>query len=435
MRAVDLIIKKREGGELSPEEIRFLVRGWLDGQVADYQISAWCMAVFFRGMTDEETAALTQTMVDSGQTVDLSPIAGVKVDKHSTGGVGDKTTLVLAPLVAACGAPVAKMSGRALGHTGGTLDKLESIPGFRVELSMQEFVDSVNRINVAIMGQTAELAPADKQLYAIRDVTGTVESIPLIASSIMSKKLAAGADALVLDVKTGRGAFLPRLEDARKLAETMVAIGQRAGRRVVALVTDMDQPLGHAIGNALEVKEAIDALRGQGPADLTDLVIALGVEMLVLAGVASSAEQARNLLQDALTSGKALAKFREMVVNQGGDPACIDDSDRLPQAAVRATVEASQAGWVSAVDGKQLGLITMELGAGRRRKEDAIDHSVGLVVRAKAGSWVEQGEPLCEVHAASPQAVAAVTDRIRRCFVISQRPPRSRPLVIQRIAG
>jgi len=433
LRAQDLIVKKRDGGELTEAEIRYLIEGYMRGEVADYQMAAWCMAVYFQGMTDAETAALTMAMVASGDKVDLSPIAGVKVDKHSTGGVGDTTTLVLVPLVAACGAPVAKMSGRALGHTGGTLDKLESIPGFRVDMDPETFVASVNRIKAAVIGATGDLAPADRQLYALRDVTGTVESLPLIAASIMSKKLAAGADGLVLDVKTGRGALMQTLDQSKALAETMVAIGRRAGVRTVALVTDMDQPLGWAIGNALEVREAIDVLRGQGPPDLKELVVALGTEMLRLAQVAADPDEARERLLTALADGSGLRKLREMVANQGGDPAVIDDPDRLPQAPVRAAVPAPKDGWVDAIDGRTLGLVTMELGAGRRRKEDSIDPSVGMVLRAKVGTRVAAGEPLCEVHAASPQALAAVEQRVQAAFTISVRPPDPRPLIWARI--
>jgi len=432
VRAQDLIEKKRDGGELTEAEIRYLVEGYVTGDVTDYQMAAWCMAVYFQGLTDWETTALTLAMLDSGDTIDLSPVAGVKVDKHSTGGVGDTTTVALVPLVAACGAPVAKVSGRALGHTGGTLDKLESIPGFRAEMDAKTFVDSVNRIKAAIISATESLAPADKKLYALRDVTGTTESLPLVAASVMSKKLAAGADALVLDVKTGRGALIKPLEQSKALAQTMVYIGRLSGTKTVALVTDMDQPLGWAIGNALEVKEAISLLRNQGPPDLRELVLALGTEMLVLAGVAASAEEARQRLITALKDGSALTKLKEIVANQGGDPAYIDEPDRLPRAAVRATVVAPTAGWVDAIDCKGLGLITMELGAGRRRTEDVIDPSVGIVLKAKVGSRVEEAEPLCEVHASSPQSLAAVVERVRAAFSIGPRPPDPRPLVFAR---
>ncbi|MFS8523236.1 MAG: pyrimidine-nucleoside phosphorylase [Limnochordales bacterium] len=435
MRMYDLIKKKRDGGELTEAEIRFLIEGFTKGDIPDYQMSAFTMAVFFRGMTDRETTALTLAMARSGDVIDLSGIDGVKVDKHSTGGVGDTTTLVLAPLVAACGAPVAKMSGRALGHTGGTLDKLESIPGFSVYMTPEQFVDSVNRLKVAVIGQTAAIAPADGKWYKLRDVTATVESVPLIAASIMSKKLAAGADALVLDVKAGRGAFLKKFEDTLKLAETMVSIGTRAGRRTVALITDMNQPLGRAIGNALEVKEAVETLQGRGPDDLTELTLALGTEMLVLAQVAEDATDARRRLGEAIRSGRALEKFREMVVNQGGDPAFIDDPSRLPTAPVRVVVEARASGWVDAIDGHELGDVTMLLGAGRRKQDDEIDHAVGLVLRAKVGSRVEAGDVLCEVHAARPEDAAALTERIRAAFSIGPRPPEPRPLVLRRVSA
>ncbi|MFS8582975.1 MAG: thymidine phosphorylase, partial [Limnochordales bacterium] len=335
----------------------------------------------------------------------------------------------------ACGAPVAKMSGRALGHTGGTLDKLESIPGFSVYMTPEQFVDSVNRLKVAVIGQTAAIAPADGKWYKLRDVTATVESVPLIAASIMSKKLAAGADALVLDVKAGRGAFLKKFEDTLKLAETMVSIGTRAGRRTVALITDMNQPLGRAIGNALEVKEAVETLQGRGPDDLTELTLALGTEMLVLAQVAEDATDARRRLGEAIRSGRALEKFREMVVNQGGDPAFIDDPSRLPTAPVRVVVEARASGWVDAIDGHELGDVTMLLGAGRRKQDDEIDHAVGLVLRAKVGSRVEAGDVLCEVHAARPEDAAALTERIRAAFSIGPRPPEPRPLVLRRVSA
>lgn len=433
VRVYDLIKKKRDGRELSEGEVRFLIDGFTRGTIPDYQMAAFAMAVFFQGMTSAETTAMTLAMVDSGDVVDLSPIDGVKVDKHSTGGVGDTTTLVLAPLVAACGAPVAKMSGRSLGHTGGTLDKLESIPGFRVNLEPRQFIDSVNRLRVAVVGQTASLAPADGRLYALRDVTATVDSIPLIASSIMSKKLAAGADALVLDVKAGRGAFLNKFEDTLELAETMVSIGNGAGRRTVALVTDMNQPLGRAVGNALEVKEAIETLRGSGPADLVELTMALGVEMLLLSGVAADRDDARAKLHDALISGRAFAKFRDMVANQGGDVAYVDDPSRLPQANVRATVEAPASGWIDAVESDVLGSVTMDLGAGRRQQGDAIDHSVGIELHAKVGTKVEIGDALCEIHAARWDQLVAVKNRVQQAFSIAPRAPEPRPLVIRRL--
>lgn len=433
MTVYEMILKKRDGGELTDEEIRFLVDGYANGTIPDYQMSAWAMAVFFRGMTAEETTALTIAMANSGERVDLRAIAGVKVDKHSTGGVGDTTTLVLAPLVAACGAPVAKMSGRALGHTGGTLDKLESIPGLKVDMDTATFVDSVNRLKLAVVGQTATLAPADGRLYALRDVTATVESIPLIAASIMSKKIAAGADALVLDVKSGRGAFLKTLEDSEKLARTMVAIGERAGRRTVAFVTDMDRPLGKAIGNALEMQEAIATLRGKGPKDLLDLVLALGAEMLVLGGVATDVQAARGRLRDALESGLALEKLREMIVNQGGNPDIIDDPDLLSLADVQGVVSAASAGWLQSVDGVELGLVANALGAGRVRTDEPVDHGVGLVLEANVGDEVKAGDPLCRVYARDADRLQAALARVRTAFVVAHDPQPPRPLVLRRI--
>lgn len=435
MTVYEIILKKRDGGELTAAEIRFLVDGYAQGTIPDYQMSAWAMAVFFRGMTAEETAALTLAMVDSGEQVDLSAIEGIKVDKHSTGGVGDTTTLVLAPLVAACGAPVAKMSGRALGHTGGTLDKLESIPGLRVDMDTAMFIDSVNKLQVAVVGQTTALAPADGRLYALRDVTATVESIPLIAASIMSKKIASGADALVLDVKTGQGAFLKTVDESEQLARTMVAIGERAGRQTVALITDMDRPLGHAIGNALEMREAIDTLRGQGPADLLQLVLALGAEMLVLGRVAPDLEAARGQLRDALTSGAALDKLRAMIVNQGGDPEVIDDPDLLPRADVEGTVAATEAGWVQHVDGLRLGLVTNGLGAGRTRTDDAIDHGVGIVLQANVGDEVAIGDPLCRIYARDSGQLQTALDRVAAAFVIGPQAPEQRPLIFKRVGA
>ena len=399
MRMVDLIAKKRDGGELTTEEIRFIIEGYTKGEIPDYQVSALAMAIYFRDMTERERADLTMAMVHSGETVDLSAIEGIKVDKHSTGGVGDTTTLVLAPLVAALGIPVAKMSGRGLGHTGGTIDKLESIKGFTVEYSKKEFIDKVNRHKIAVIGQTADLAPADKKLYALRDVTATVESIPLIASSVMSKKIAGGADAIVLDVKTGSGAFMKTLEEARALAEAMVSIGNRLGRRTTAVISDMSQPLGYAVGNALEVREAIETLRGRGPKDLEELCLALGGQMVMLAGKAGSAEEAEEKLREVLRSGKALEKFREWIESQGGDPFVADDPDRLPRAAFQIGVPARKGGVVAEIVADQIGLAAMMLGAGRSTKESEIDLSVGLVLHKKIGDPVEEGETLATIHA------------------------------------
>jgi pyrimidine-nucleoside phosphorylase len=369
MHAVDLIIKKRDGGTLTTEEINFLIEGYTRGTIADEQMAAWAMAVLLRGMDDRETGDLTLAMARSGDQLDLHDVAPLTVDKHSTGGIGDKTSLLLGPLVAAAGMPVAKMSGRGLGFSGGTIDKLESIPGFRVELTSDEFRRALREVGMVIAAQSADLAPADKRLYALRDVTGTVESIPLIAASVMSKKLAAGADCIVLDVKSGRGAFMHTLEDARKLAHVMVAIGRHAGRRVAAVISTMEQPLGYAIGNALEVREAIAALRGNGPPDLVELCITLGGELAALAGRAASQEAGRGLLREMLSSGRAWGTFRRFIANQGGDIAVIDDPERLPHAPVIVPLAAQRTGTIAAIDGMALGYTLNDLGGGRARKE------------------------------------------------------------------
>ncbi|KGT38810.1 pyrimidine-nucleoside phosphorylase [Weizmannia sp. CD-2023] len=418
MRMIDIIEKKRNGGELATEEINFFVKGYTEGTIPDYQASALAMAIYFKDMSDREIADLTMAMVHSGETLDLSAIHGIKVDKHSTGGVGDTTTLVLAPLVAALGVPVAKMSGRGLGHTGGTIDKLESIQGFHVEITTDQFIDLVNREKVAIIGQTADLAPADKKLYALRDVTATVDSIPLIASSIMSKKIAAGADAIVLDVTTGAGAFMKNEEDAIRLAETMVRIGNHVGRKTMAVISDMSQPLGYAIGNALEVKEAIDTLKGEGPDDLTELVLALGSQMVVLAGKATTLEEARNMLKEAIASGAGLAKFKKFVANQGGDPSVIDHPEKLPQAKYAIDLPAKTSGYVSKMVADQIGVAAMMLGAGRATKEDKIDFAVGIVLRKKVGDRVEAGEPLATIYA-NREAVEDVKEKIYDNITIS----------------
>ncbi|KYC71261.1 MULTISPECIES: pyrimidine-nucleoside phosphorylase [Heyndrickxia] len=418
MRMIDIIEKKRNGKELATEEINFFVKGYTEGTIPDYQASALAMAIYFQDMSDREIADLTMAMVHSGETLDLSAIHGIKVDKHSTGGVGDTTTLVLAPLVAALGVPVAKMSGRGLGHTGGTIDKLESIQGFHVEITTDQFIDLVNREKVAIIGQTADLAPADKKLYALRDVTATVDSIPLIASSIMSKKIAAGADAIVLDVTTGAGAFMKNEEDAIRLAETMVRIGNHVGRKTMAVISDMSQPLGYAIGNALEVKEAIDTLKGEGPDDLTELVLALGSQMVVLAGKATTLEEARNMLKEAIASGAGLAKFKKFVANQGGDPSVIDHPEKLPQAKYAIDLPAITSGYVSQMVADQIGVAAMMLGAGRATKEDKIDFAVGIVLRKKVGDRVEAGEPLATIYA-NREAVEDVKEKIYDNITIS----------------
>lgn len=398
MRMVDIIEKKRDGQTLTKEEIEFFIEGYTNGDIPDYQASSLAMAIFFQDMNEEERAALTMAMVNSGDVIDLSKINGIKVDKHSTGGVGDTTTLVLAPLVAAVGVPVAKMSGRGLGHTGGTIDKLESIDGFHVEISEADFIKLVNENQVAVIGQTGNLTPADKKLYALRDVTGTVNSIPLIASSIMSKKIAAGADAIVLDVKTGNGAFMKTLEDAEALAHAMVSIGNNVGRNTMAIISDMSQPLGRAIGNALELKEAIDTLNGQGPEDLTELVLTLGSQMVVLAERASTLEEARQLLNEAIENGSALDKFKTFLENQGGDASVVDSPELLPTAEYQIDYKAKSSGVVSELIANEIGVASMMLGAGRQTKEDDIDLSVGIVLNKKVGDKVNVGESLLTIH-------------------------------------
>lgn len=399
MRMVDVIAKKRDGKELTKEEIEFFIKGYTDGEIPDYQASSFAMATYFQDMTDNERAYLTMAMVESGDQIDLSEIEGIKVDKHSTGGVGDTTTLVLAPLVAALDIPVAKMSGRGLGHTGGTIDKLEAVEGFHVEISEQEFIGLVNRDKVAVIGQTGNLTPADKKLYGLRDVTGTVNSIPLIASSIMSKKIAAGADAIVLDVKTGAGAFMKTLEDSELLAHAMVKIGNNVGRNTMAIISDMSQPLGRAIGNGLEVKEAIETLRGEGPEDLTELVLTLGSQMVVLAKKAENLDEAREKLQEVIQNGKALEKFKVFLENQGGDGSVVDDVSKLPQAQHTFEVKAKKSGYVSNIVADEIGVASMLLGAGRATKDDIIDLAVGLVLNKKVGDKVEEGESLVTIYA------------------------------------
>lgn len=398
MRMVDIIEKKRDGKSLSKEEIEFFIKGYTNGDIPDYQASSLAMAIFFQDMNDEERAALTMAMVNSGDVIDLSKINGIKVDKHSTGGVGDTTTLVLAPLVAAVGVPVAKMSGRGLGHTGGTIDKLESIKGFHVEISEEDFIKLVNENQVAVIGQSGNLTPADKKLYALRDVTGTVNSIPLIASSIMSKKIAAGADAIVLDVKTGNGAFMKTLEDAEALAHAMVSIGNNVGRNTMAIISDMSQPLGRAIGNALELKEAIDTLNGKGPEDLTELVLTLGSQMVVLANRANTLEEARQLLNEAIENGSALEKFKTFLENQGGDASVVDAPELLPTATYQIEYKAQSSGVVSELIANEIGVASMMLGAGRQTKEDEIDLSVGIVLNKKVGDVVKEGDSLLTIH-------------------------------------
>ncbi|GGD00130.1 pyrimidine-nucleoside phosphorylase [Enterococcus wangshanyuanii] len=401
MRMVDLIEKKRDGQALTDEEIQFIVSGYTSGDIPDYQMSSLLMAIFYKDMTDEEITTLTLAMANSGEMIDLSSIQGIKVDKHSTGGVGDTTTLILAPLVASVGVSVAKMSGRGLGYTGGTIDKLEAIPGFHVELPDEDFIRLVNESHVAVIGQSGDLAPADKKLYALRDVTATVDSIPLIASSIMSKKIAAGADAIVLDVTTGEGAFMKNIDQARRLAETMVRIGHLANRQTMAVISDMSQPLGEAIGNSLEVVEAIETLQGNGPEDLLEMCYILGSQMVVLAKKAETLDEARAMLKEALESGKALAKFREMIKNQGGDDRVIDDPESLLTAKYEIELPAKASGTVQKIVANEIGIAAMLLGAGRATKEDSIDHAVGIKLHKKVGMPVAEGEALLTIYANS----------------------------------
>jgi pyrimidine-nucleoside phosphorylase len=415
---VDLIEKKRDGQELTAEEIKFIINGYTDGTIPDYQVSALTMAIFFQGMTEKERADLTMAMVESGDQIDLSKIEGIKVDKHSTGGVGDTTTLVLGPLVAALDVPVAKMSGRGLGHTGGTIDKLEAVKGFHVEIENEEFIDLVNRNKIAVIGQSGNLTPADKKLYALRDVTATVNSIPLIASSIMSKKIAAGADAIVLDVKTGAGAFMKTIDDSRELAKAMVGIGNNVGRRTMAVISDMSQPLGFAIGNALEVKEAIDTLKGEGPEDLTELCLTLGSHMVYLAEKASSLAEARTMLEKVIKDGSALEKLKIFLSSQGGDAQVVDDPSKMPQAQFTFELEAKEDGFVSEIVADEVGTAAMILGAGRATKESVIDLAVGLVLRKKIGDQVKKGESLVTIYS-NFEDVNEVKEKLYENIIVS----------------
>jgi pyrimidine-nucleoside phosphorylase len=424
----ELIQRKRDGGELTAAELSDLILGYARGEVPDYQLAAFCMAVFFRGLSPAETFALTDAMVRSGETLDLGAALGRKVvDKHSTGGVGDKTSLAVGPIVAACGVPLGKMSGRGLGHTGGTLDKLESIPGYRTELSLDEFVAQVREIGLAIVGQTADLVPADKLLYGLRDVTATVDQLSLIAASIMSKKLAAGAQAIVLDVKVGDGAFMKTLGDARRLAETMLEIGSRAGREVVCLLTDMEQPLGAAVGNALEVREARDTVRGNGPADFTELVLDACARLLELSDLGIGEAEGRRRAEGAIADGSADTAWSRWIEAQGGTAA----ESALPAAPVVHEVRAAGAGYVSRLGAIRVGKAALHLGAGRRTKEDRIDHSVGVVCRAKRGERVENGQALAEVHARDDSAAAAAADEVLAAYELSPEPPEPRPVLLE----
>lgn len=428
MRAVDIISKKRDGEELSKEEIEFFIQGFTRGEIADYQASAWAMAVLLKGMTARESADLTMAMVSSGEQLNLSGVVPLAVDKHSTGGVGDKTTLVVEPTVAACGVPVGKMSGRGLGFSGGTLDKMESIPGYRVELSTEQFLEQLREVGLVLSGQTADLAPADGELYALRDVTGTVPSIPLIASSVMSKKIAAGAQAVVLDVKVGVGAFMKTVDQARELGELMVEIGRRAGRKVVALLSAMDQPLGCAVGNAIEVQEAIATLRGEGPADFAEHWLEVAGHMLRLAGAVDDVEAGKQRARQAISDGSALSKFRALVAAQGGDPGYVDDPSKFPAADLIEELPASQDGYIAQIHAAEIGYAAIDLGGGRTKKGDPIDHAVGIMLHRKVGDVVSAGDPLCTVYANDRNRLRAATDRIQAAIAYSMQPTEPLPL-------
>lgn len=429
MRAIDIILKKRNGGELSQAEIDFFVQGFTSGEIPDYQAAAWAMAVFFKGMSEGETVALTMAMVRSGKQLDLSAVAPIVADKHSTGGVGDKTTMVVAPLVAATGLPVGKMSGRGLGYFGGTVDKLETIPGFRAALTDSEFRKGLTEVGLVVTGQSSELAPADGRFYALRDVTGTVESLPLIASSVMSKKIAAGANCIVLDVKHGKGAFMKTLEDAVALAEAMAAIGRGVGRKVRAVLSSMEQPLGYAVGNTLEVREAVETLQGRGPADLLELAFILGSQLLVMAERAEDETAARAQLQKVLDSGAAFAKYKAFIANQGGDVSVLDHTELLPQAPFVEDLAAPQSGYIRAMDAEAIGIGAHELGAGRKTKTDPIDPAVGLVLRRKVGEAVHKGEALLQIHARSREAAQSIRAGLLAAYTFSDNPVNPPPLI------
>ncbi|MFC2099532.1 thymidine phosphorylase [Candidatus Bipolaricaulota bacterium] len=436
MNTVDLIRKKRDGGTLTREEIEYWIDGTVRGTIADYQVSALLMATFIRGMTDEETANLTDVMAHSGSMFTPDDLGGYTVDKHSTGGVGDTTTLVLIPLLAAAGMTVGKLSGRALGHSGGTIDKLESIPGFRTDLSRSEFLDLVNRTHLALADHTEDMVPADRILYELRDVTSTVDSLPLIVASIMSKKIAGGAQAIVIDVKTGAGAFLPKLEDSRRLAQSLVAIGAKLGRKMAALITDMSQPLGLMVGNALEVLEAIDTLKGQGPQDLTDICCELGAELLVFSGGTTDRDEAIGRLRRHLTDGSALAKFRQLIENQGGDPAVLEDPSLMPQAERLVEIGAATDGVITRLDALAVGRAANLLGAGRFTKEDSIDPAVGVQLRCKVGDSVEAGQTLALLHVNATDNLEQAQQMVEEAYTIETgvEPPKA-PLVIERVLG
>lgn len=428
MRAVDIIIKKKDKKALTKEEIDFFINGYVNGEIPDYQAAAWAMAVLLNGMTDQETTDLTLSIANSGEQLDLSSVVPYAVDKHSTGGVGDKTTITVAPIVAACGLPVGKMSGRGLGFSGGTLDKLESIPGYRVNLSTKEFLNQLGKIGIVITGQSMDLAPADGKLYGLRDVTGTVQSIPLIASSVMSKKIAAGAQAILLDVKVGRGAFMRTLEEASDLAELMVSIGKLSGRKVIAVLSNMDEPLGCAVGNALELKEAVLALKGLGPEDYLEHCYLLASYMLLLGGKTESLAHGKGLVEEAISNGKAFDKLRELVVAQGGDVSFIDVLGKLPSADQVIKVQSKQAGWIKVIDAKEVGEAAVMLGAGRAKKEDVIDPAVGILVHAKVGDYQEAGEDLFEVHLNDDTHLQEVVEKLIKAVAFSDKPVEKLPL-------
>src|SRR5216683_2680509 len=431
MRTVDLIHKKRDGGELTVEEISYLVESYTSGAIPDYQISAFLMAVYFAGMTDREVSALTDSIVRSGETVDLSSIPGVKVDKHSTGGVGDKTSMIVAPLAAAAGVIVPKVTGRALGHTGGTLDKLESIPGMRTQLSLDEVRVQLREVGMCFIGQSSEVAPAEGKLYSLRDVTATVESIPLIASSIMSKKLTLGSDALVLDVKVGAGAFMKRQTDARKLAQMMVGIGRRMDKRVQALITDMNQPLGYAVGNALEVMEVSQTLQNQGPPDLTRLCIELAARMIFLAKITPTLEDARQMAENKLVDGSGYRKFKQVIQAQGGNAQALDKFELLPNATGMREITSPRSGYVSAIDAEDIGQASTLMGAGRERKDDRIDPAVGVILEVKMGEKVDAGSVLCRLYYTSEEHVEEAAELVEGAFRISGQKPEERELILE----
>lgn len=433
MRVYNILAKKRDGKRLNFGELDFMVQNYVKGEIPDYQMSAFLMAAYINGLDKKELIDLTQSMIDSGERLDLSQIPGIKVDKHSTGGVGDKTTLVLAPLVASMGVPIAKMSGRGLGHTGGTLDKLESIPGFNVNLSPTQLIEQVREIGVAVISASEKIVPADKKIYTLRDVTATVSSIPLIASSIVSKKIAGGADGIVFDVKCGSGAFLKNLDDSRKLASLMVGMVKTMGKSSLAVISSIDQPLGYAVGNALEAKEAIDTLKGLGPSDLEELCLTLGAYMLLLAQRTSSIEEGKDLLKDAILSGKALAKFEEFVVAQGGNPSCIDSPKILPQAHFVREFKTEETGYITKIDAEKIGYVAMELGAGRQTKESKIDFAAGLVLYHKVGDYVEKGDTLAEIHTNNTVGLTVIDGLLAQAFLFDSKKPKLQPLIFDTI--